>query len=164
LRSPCSEAAASSRRQTTKHAAKLRAAVRQRGSKLGPTFEADFNRIQKALARASAHVAALAVKLSTDSASPARLHKRNFDPYRLEVKELRNVLQMAENADQQEFIPRLGEVKDAIGEWHDWQELTEIGADILDHGPRCQMLRELRRIREVKYQRALALAEAMGKR
>jgi hypothetical protein len=71
---------------------------------------------------------------------------------------------MADNADQQEFITRLGEVKDAIGEWHDWQELTEIAEDILDHGPRCQLLRELQRISEVKYQRALALADAMRKK
>jgi hypothetical protein len=63
---------------------------------------------------------------------------------------------MADNADQHEFIPRLGDVKDAIGEWHDWQELTAIAGDILDRGPRCQLLRELQRISEVKYQRALA--------
>jgi hypothetical protein len=42
------------------------------------------------------------------------LNKPNLHPYRLKVKELRNVLQMADNADQQEFITRLGEVKDAI--------------------------------------------------
>jgi len=71
---------------------------------------------------------------------------------------------MADNADQQEFITRLGEVKDAIGEWHDWQELTEIAEDILDHGTRCQLLRELQRISEVKYQPALALADAMRKK
>ena len=63
---------------------------------------------------------------------------------------------MADNADQQEFITRLGDVKDAMGEWHDRQERTAIAGDILDHGPRCQLLRELQRISEVKYQRALA--------
>jgi len=71
---------------------------------------------------------------------------------------------MADNADQQEFIATLGERKDAIGEWHDWQELTAIAGDILDHGPRCQLLRELERISEVKYQRALALADALRKK
>jgi hypothetical protein len=46
----------------------------------------------------------------------------------------------------------------------DWQELSEIAKDILDHRPRCQLLRELQRICEVKYQRALALADAMRKK
>jgi CHAD domain-containing protein len=147
-----------------KHATKLRAAVRQRGSKLGKRLKRISTEFGKLLPEASAHVAALAVRLSTDLASPARLHKRNLHPYRLKVKELRNVLQMADNADPQEFIATLGEVKDAIGEWHDWQELTAIAGDILDHGPRCQLLRELQRIREVKYQRALGVAEAMRKK
>jgi CHAD domain-containing protein len=147
-----------------KHAAKLRAAVRQRGLKLGQRLKRISTEFETRLPEASAHVAALAVKLSTDLASPARLHKGNLHPYRLKVKELRDMLQMADNADQQEFITSLGEVKDAIGEWHDWQELTEIAADILDHGPRCQLLRELQRIREVKYQRALGVAAAMRKK
>ncbi len=129
-----------------KHAAKLCAAVRQRGSKLGKRLKRISTEFEKLLPEASAHVTALAVKVSTDLASPARL------------------LQMADNADQQEFITRLDEVKDAIGEWNDWQELTEIAEDILDHGTRCQLLRELQRISEVKYQRALALADAMRKK
>ena len=147
-----------------KHAAKLCAVVRQRGSKLGKRLKRISTEFEKLLPEASAHVAARAVKFSTDLASPARLHKRNLHPYRLKVKELRNVLQMADNADQQEFITRLGEVKDVIGEWHDWQELTETAEDILDHGTRCQLLRELQRISEVKYQRALALADATRKK
>jgi hypothetical protein len=118
-----------------KHAAKLHAAVRQNGSKLRKRLKRISTEFEKLLPEASAHVAALAVKLSTDLASPARLNKRNLHPHRLQVKGLRNVLQMAGNADQQEFITRLGEVKDAIGEWHDWEELTAIAADILDHGP-----------------------------
>jgi CHAD domain-containing protein len=52
---------------------------------------------------------------------PLQLRKSNLYQYRLKVKELRNLLQLAEDADQQAFIDRLGEVKDAIGEWHDWE-------------------------------------------
>src|SRR5260370_35258679 len=137
-----------------KHAAKLCAAVRQRGSKLGKRLKRISTEFEKLLPEASAHVAALAVKLSTDLASPARLHKRNLHPYRLKVKELRNVLQMADNADQQEFITKLGEDKDPIGEGNYSQNLTEIAADIRDHGPRCQLLRELPPISDVKYQHA----------
>src|SRR6266568_4462412 len=147
-----------------KPAAKLHAAVRQKGSKLRKRLKGISTEFEKLLPEASANVAGLAVKLSTELASPAGLNKRKLHPYRLKVKELRNVLQMADNADQQEFIATLGEAKDAIGEWHDWQELTAIAGDILDHGPRCQLLRELERISEVKYQRALALADALRKK
>jgi CHAD domain-containing protein len=94
-----------------KHAAKLRAAVRQEGSKLCKRLKGISTEFEKLLPEASANVAGLAVKLSTELASPAGLNKRNLHPYRLKVKELRNVLQMADNADQQEFIATLGEVK-----------------------------------------------------
>src|SRR5438552_5436542 len=77
-----------------KHAAKLRAAVRQKGSKLRKRLKGISTEFEKLLPEASANVAGLAVKLSTELASPAGLNKRNLHPYRLKVKELRNVLQM----------------------------------------------------------------------
>ena len=112
---------------------------------------------------ASAEVTASALKLLADLAQPPRLGKTNLHPYRLKVKELRNLLQMAENSDQQEFVRSLGEVKDAIGEWHDWEELVAIAREVLDHGPSCQLLRELRRIGDTKCRQALALTETMRK-
>ena len=71
-----------------------------------------------------AEVSASALTLLTRLAKPARLGKTNLHSYRLEVKELRNLLQLAEEYDRQEFVRQLGEVKDAIGEWHDWEELV----------------------------------------
>jgi hypothetical protein len=59
----------------------------------------------------SAEVTASALTLLTALAKPARLGKTNLHPYRLEVKELRNVLQMAENSDRQESVRQLGEVR-----------------------------------------------------
>src|SRR5579863_7148454 len=112
---------------------------------------------------ASADVAASALKLLVELSQPLRLAKTNLHPYRLKVKELRNLLQMAEESDQQEFVRTLGEVKDAIGEWHDWQELVMIAVKVLDHGSRCQLLSELRRTGETKYRRALTLTETMRK-
>jgi CHAD domain-containing protein len=112
----------------------------------------------------SAEVTASALKLLADLAQPARLGKTNLHPYRLKVKELRNLLQMAEDSDQQEFVRSLGEVKDAIGEWHDWEELVAIAREVLNHGTKCQLLHELRRIADTKYENALALAETMRKK
>ncbi|MCU1300491.1 MAG: hypothetical protein JWQ87_775 [Candidatus Sulfotelmatobacter sp.] len=112
----------------------------------------------------SAEVTASALKLLAGLTQPTRLGKTNLHPYRLKVKELRNLLQMAEDSDQQEFVQRLGQVKDAIGEWHDWEELVAIAREVLDHGANCQLLPELRRITETKYRNGLNLAEAMRKK
>jgi CHAD domain-containing protein len=70
-------------------------------------------------------------------------------------------MQMAENADAQAFVGRLGEVKDAIGEWHDWEVLIAVAKDALDHGGNCKLSAELRKTAEAKYETALRLAEAM---
>jgi hypothetical protein len=92
------------------------------------------------------------------------LGRANLHPYRLKIKELRNLLQMAENSNQQEFVQRLGEVKDAIGEWHDWEQLGAIARTVLDHAAECHLLRELKRVADNKYRNALALSEDMRKK
>jgi hypothetical protein len=83
--------------------------------------------------------------------------------HRLKVKELQNLLKMAGNGGH-EFVKELGEVKDAIAEWHDWDELIAIAEDVLDHGAPCKLIRELNRIREQQYKRALALFERTRKK
>jgi hypothetical protein len=60
-----------------------------------------------------------------------------FIPTALKVKELRYVLQLSEDAQKQQLVNKLGAVKDAIGEWHDWEELIAIAANALSHGARC---------------------------
>ena len=37
------------------------------------------------------------------------------------------------------FAKELGEVKDAIGEWHDWEELAGIATQVIQH-KRCELL------------------------
>src|SRR6266498_3837479 len=74
------------------------------------------------------------------------------------VKELRYVLQMANRNGQPAFVKALGEVKDAIGEWHDREELIAIANDVLDHGAGCGLVRKFKEISEQKYERALNLA------
>jgi CHAD domain-containing protein len=113
---------------------------------------------------AIAEVAASALALLTALAKPTRLGKTNLHPYRLEVKELRNVLRMAEESDRQEFVQQLGEVKDAIGEWHDWEELVAISKTVIDHGANCGLLDGLRNIGDSKYKNAKVLTENMRKK
>ena len=97
------------------------------------------------------------------SFQPSRLSRDNLHPYRLKVKELHNILRMAEPSDQQEFVNRLGQVKDAIGEWHDWGELESIAKQVLNHR-NCKLLQQIRNIGESKYENALSLTESMRKK
>lgn len=78
---------------------------------------------------ASADAGASALKALAELAQPVRLDRTNLHPCRLKVKEVRNLLQMAEKPNQREFVQSLGEVKDAIGEWHDWEELVTIAKE-----------------------------------
>ena len=156
-----------------KHANKLDAARNQYAAPLRKHLKQTSRRMDKTLPRngsrnsagntVNTNAAASALHLLFELNQPRHLARSNLHPYRLKVKELRNVLEMGENAKEKEFVKRLGEVKDAIGEWHDWEELLVIAKDVLNHGPRCQLLAELRKTTQAKFKNALALAESMRK-
>ena len=112
---------------------------------------------------AAANAAATAVRLSAQLGAPPRLNKTNLHPYRLKVKELQNILLLAEAPSRPRFVEDLGHVKDAIGEWHDRQELVGIASKRLDHSGRCLLLAELKRIAGSKYDHALTLALKLRK-
>jgi CHAD domain-containing protein len=114
-------------------------------------------------AEASSKAAATALKLEAELSAPSRLGKDSLHPYRLKVKELRNVLRLAGDKDD-EFVATLGEVKDAIGDWHDWEELLGIANDVLDHGQSCGVLQKLKRICNTKYEQAFAVTENMRRK
>lgn len=159
--------------QRLKHAKKFHGLKQKHGEQLRRRLKQVSNQVDRILSKQNGNsanadtpptVAASILKVSADLRSPARLGKANLHPYRLKVKELRNLLQMGENADEQEFVQFLGKVKDAIGQWHDWEELVSIAQEVLDHGSKCEILRELRRIAESHYRDALKLSETMRKR
>ena len=58
---------------------------------------------------------------------------------------------MATNSDQQPFVDRLGQVKDSIGEWHDWEALVAIAKDVLDHGRNCGLIKNLLNVVENEF-------------
>ena len=103
------------------------------------------------------------MELSSELATHTHLNRGNLHEFRLKVKELRYVLQLSDNADHVRFIEMLGKVKDAIGEWHDWEELIAISKDLLNHGPSCKLLHELRVVSSRKYEYALSIANKMRK-
>jgi CHAD domain-containing protein len=149
--------------QRRKQAKKLRSTVVKQSDMLKRALRQEAAELENLLqdgkpTEAAAEAMAHAVELTTELNDPPRLNKNNLHPYRLKVKELRYVLQMAETNDQPAFVKDLGEVKDAIGEWHDWEELIAIASDVLDHGSGCKLLRKFKENSEEKYEQALALA------
>ena len=113
--------------------------------------------------QASAEAAANAVKLAARLGTPQRLGRENLHPYRIKVKELQNMLRMASGSSHPRFIDDLGDVKDAIGEWHDWEELVSIAEKALDHKSGCGLQAELKRIARQKYEHALGVAQRLRK-
>jgi CHAD domain-containing protein len=106
--------------------------------------------------------AGLALQLESELRQWPHLTRSNLHEYRKKVKELRYVLQMADNS-HGDFVSSLGEVKDAIGEWHDWEELAQIAKDILQH-PGCDLLSWIRSTAKQKFQHALDLTNTLRNR
>ena len=144
----------------SKHRTELRSTLKQVSSQLDRLLEGSDSQSRSA---APARATAAALVLESELANVARLGRQNLHPYRLKVKELRNVLRMAKNSGDKEFIEVLGRVKDVIGEWHDWQELSGIASKKLDHNG-CNLIRELQRKTAEKYDQALAETEIMRRK
>ncbi len=98
------------------------------------------------------------LRLQRELATPARLNVENLHPYRLKAKELRYILQMHNDPGDQKLIETLVKMKDAIGEWHDWQELLTIAREQLPHGSECKLLRSFQSTTEQKFDHALSVA------
>jgi CHAD domain-containing protein len=89
-----------------------------------------------------------------------RLTDKNIHPFRLKVKELRYVLQLGQNTDSK-LIAELGDVKDQIGLWHDWNELAAISSRVLDHGAGCPIAAQIRSRTKEELKKALESANAL---
>lgn len=159
--------------QRGKYAKKFHAASRQEGAKLRKRLKSARQKFSKLESRWNkkgatrnsrvADVPASAIEVASHLSSTPRLTRLNLHPFRLKVKELRNVLRLAQNPDQR-LIDTLGEVKDAIGEWHDWEELIAVAQKALDHGAQCKLIHELKQTCANKYETAVSQAEQLRKR
>jgi CHAD domain-containing protein len=115
--------------------------------------------IKKVEPDAASLAAAESLRLSSELEVPKRLNRGNLHPYRLKIKQLRYVLELA--PDHPKFTDDLGEAKDAIGEWHDWEELVAIANEVLDHGTSCRLMRKLKETTDSKFAHALRVAEGL---
>jgi CHAD domain-containing protein len=112
------------------------------------------------------HAMADAMRLYRELAAVPRLGPNNLHAFRIEVKRLRYVLEMAEAHDQEQqpFLEELKKVQDAIGEWHDWLELTGIARHILQQHRGCKLVKKIDDICRKKYGEALRVAEQLRDR
>ena len=105
---------------------------------------------------------AVALSLAKELSRWPRLNAGNLHPFRLKVKQLRYILQLSDNSDSA-LVETLGEVKDAAGEWHDWEELAAIAAKVLDHDSGRDLLNVIRSTAAKKLHHALLIANRMRK-
>jgi CHAD domain-containing protein len=109
-------------------------------------------------------VAAVARDLSKKLNQPARLNRATLHPYRLQLKQLRYVLEMSSLRDRDSrFIDALKKAQTAIGEWHDWEALKEIAADVLEHNG-CALLQQIEAAASSRFDNALSAANSVRDR
>jgi CHAD domain-containing protein len=99
----------------------------------------------------------------SEIANASHVGRANLHSHRLKVEALQNLLKMAD-CNGNKFVKELGELKDAIGEWHDWEELRVIAQEVLNHGCTMQANPGLKKNSEQKYKKALALFEQPKKK
>jgi CHAD domain-containing protein len=112
------------------------------------------------------HAVSVALRLSRELAAVTHLGPKNLHSYRIEVKRLRSVLEMAaeETGEQHRLIAELKQVQDAIGEWHDWVELTDIAREVLRHEKNCSVVTKVEETAHKKFKEALRITEELRQR
>ncbi len=101
--------------------------------------------------------------LITELSHWPELDSGNLHLFRIRVKGLRYMLQLSPQADEK-LVEALGEVKDSIGEWHDWIELLKIAQRVLDPRSDREVLKSIKGTGNQKFEHALATANRLRER
>jgi len=102
------------------------------------------------LEEAIAQLAVMAGDFARHALKPGRLHEA-----RVTLKRIRYLAELAEESPAQKtFISELKRVQDAVGEWHDWQELTETAEKRFADRVNCALLREVRALLSARHSSA----------
>jgi CHAD domain-containing protein len=142
-----------------KHARKLRKVIGGRRRDIRKHLKQSSKLMNKKLKDSSAELDGEAGPriLITELRHWPILHQDNLHLFRIRIKELRYMLQLSVQADAR-LVDSLGEVKDLIGEWHDWVELLKIAGKVLDEREDRDVLRDIERTGNEKLQVALSAA------
>ncbi len=119
------------------------------------------------LEEANAQLVVMAGDFARHALKPGRLHEA-----RVALKRIRYLAELAEESPaQKEFIRELKLVQDAVGEWHDWQELTGTAEKRFADRVNCALLREVRALLSARHsaatsaiQNLFTLAAASGRK
>ncbi len=150
------------RRRLSRSQRKVKSLVKRFAKTRGKVTSKDKSRAEQA----PLHAVSLALRLSKELAAVTHLGPNNLHSYRIEVKRLRSVLEMAdeETSEQHQLMKELKQVQDAIGEWHDWVELTGIAREVLQHGTNCSVVKRTAEVAHDKFTRALRITEELRER
>lgn len=102
---------------------------------------------------------AAALRIAGELAKWPKLSSENLHPFRLKVKEMRYVLQLS--GEDTRMTERLGQIKDQIGEWHDWIELHAIARDVLSDCKKCDLIAGIRETAKQRFETALRIAQEL---
>ena len=111
----------------------------------------------------SKHILAIVSALAQELSNCPRLNKDRLHSFRLKVKELRGILQLLAGSNKK-FLAALGEAKDDIGAWHDWNVLATISQRVVGRNPACRLQKEVQLISRGKLKRAIAVANELRKK
>jgi CHAD domain-containing protein len=87
----------------------------------------------------------------------------NIHRFRLKIKELRSLLQLERDSDAG-FVRALGNAKNKIGEWHDWQQLSEIAREILHSQEDRPLLVEIDDVVKRRLEEALTASNSLRRK
>lgn len=104
------------------------------------------------LEEAMAQLAVMATDFARHTLKPSRMHQA-----RVTLKRIRYLAELAEeSAAQKNFIRELKLVQDAVGEWHDWQELAGTAEKRFSDRVNCALLREVRALLSARHSAAVS--------
>jgi CHAD domain-containing protein len=86
-------------------------------------------------------------EMASDFAARQTMKADRLHDARVTLKRIRYLAELAEKTpEQNNFIRELKAVQDAIGDWHDWQELTSTAEKRFSDRANCVLLREARTV------------------
>ena len=137
-------------------------AIDQSSKQAGRRLKRFFKRVEKEFHKKNSQAGPTG-KLIDELRSWPVLGADNLHDFRVKVKELRYVLQLAEDANGN-FMKALDKVKGQIGTWHDWQQLHTIAEELLDGQDHYAAVGAIAEIEKGKFDQALKSAQALRRR
>jgi CHAD domain-containing protein len=94
-------------------------------------------------------------EMANEFSSSQRLGRSRLHEARISLKRIRYLAELAEESPAQKvFIHELKAVQDAVGDWHDWQELSATAEKRFSERVNCALLREVRALLAARHSSA----------